>query len=114
MEHTNKHTGMKLDPAHWDALINEWKISGESQRAFCVRKGLSYNTFVYSRMKHIKNAKTSPKSSFARAKISAPPRVNSADSIRVLCAGGTQIIIPVMMPQAELAGLLKLIGVVSC
>ncbi len=114
MEQTNKHTGVKLDPAHWNALVNEWKISGESQRVFCVRKGLSYNTFVYWRMKHSKNAKASPKPSFARAKISAPPRVNSADNIRVLCTSGTQIIIPMMMPQAELAVLLKMIGVVSC
>lgn len=32
--------------AHWQSLSDEWQASGEPQKKFCQRKGISYSQFV--------------------------------------------------------------------
>ena len=43
-----------LDKTKWRTLIEEWKESNESQKAFCNRLGLNINTFTYMRGKFLK------------------------------------------------------------
>jgi len=113
-----KPSGMKIDAIKWDAFVDEWKTSGESQLAFCQRKAISYNTFVYWKMKRSKNnnsqCSTKKAVSFASVKINKPPYVSLQENIRIICPNGSQIIIPAVISQAKLENLLKLIGVVSC
>ena len=35
--------------AYWNSLSDEWKASGETQKNFCKRKGISYGQFVACR-----------------------------------------------------------------
>ena len=37
--------------AHWRPLIETWRRSGQTQKAFCQEHGLSYDQFVYWRRK---------------------------------------------------------------
>ncbi len=113
-----KQSGVKIDAVKWDAFVNEWKTSDESQTAFCLRKAISYNTFIYWKMKRSKHEKIKslPKitAAFAPVKINKPSSVNLPENIRIICPSGSQIIIPMAIPQTKLENLLKIIGVISC
>ena len=43
---------MSKEIKKWDAIFEEYKGSGLSQRVFCKRKGLSYNQFQYRWYQH--------------------------------------------------------------
>ena len=55
---------------YWDAIIEQYKVSGLSQPAFCKHNELSYNQFQYrwylhNRMKKVKIGALDKSSSFA-------------------------------------------------
>lgn len=52
----------QLDMDKWRETINAWEKSGENQKAYCDRLGLSLNTFTYARSKLLQQNK--PKSQF--------------------------------------------------
>jgi hypothetical protein len=37
--------------AQWEPLVETWRCSGQTQKAFCRERGLSYDQFVYWRRK---------------------------------------------------------------
>lgn len=50
-----------LDMEKWQETINEWKKSGESQKAYCQRLGLNFNTFSHARSKLLSKNKAGTK-----------------------------------------------------
>ena len=54
-----------LDMGKWRNIIEEWSRSGENQKTYCDRLGLSIHTFTYVRSKlHQQNKPNSWKSKF--------------------------------------------------
>ena len=51
-----------LDMAKWREIIEAWNKSGESQKKYCERLEVSFNTFTYARTKLLQQDK--PKSQF--------------------------------------------------
>lgn len=47
--HSTKNTSLDMDK--WRKIIEAWNKSGESQKTYCLRLGLSFNTFTYARSK---------------------------------------------------------------
>jgi len=42
---------LPLDMLQWQRIINDWESSNQSQKRFCSRLGISFNTFSYARSK---------------------------------------------------------------
>ncbi len=60
MESTVKNNSAKntpIDMDKWREVVEAWKKSGENQKAYCQRLGISLNTFSYARSKLLKQAK---------------------------------------------------------
>lgn len=51
-----------LDMVKWREIVEAWKTSGENQKAYCQRLGVSVNTFSYVRSKLMQKDK--PKTQF--------------------------------------------------
>jgi predicted enzyme involved in methoxymalonyl-ACP biosynthesis len=51
-----------LDKEKWREIIEAWNKSGENQKAYCQRLGISINTFTYARGKMMLHDK--PKAQF--------------------------------------------------
>lgn len=47
----------QLDMDRWREIISVWEKSGENQKAYCDRLGLSLNTFSYARSKLLQQNK---------------------------------------------------------
>lgn len=58
-----KSKKITLDMNEWHEIINKWSNSGESQKVYCERLGISLNTFTYVRGKLQKH--TNPPIQFA-------------------------------------------------
>jgi hypothetical protein len=58
--HPTKNTPLDMDK--WREIIEAWNKSGESQKSFCERLGVSLNTFTYARVKLLQQEK--PKAQF--------------------------------------------------
>ncbi len=58
--HAEKNTQLDMD--RWHEIIKAWEKSGENQKAYCERLGVSLNTFSYARSKLLKQNK--PKAQF--------------------------------------------------
>lgn len=70
-----------------EALYAQWKISGESQAAFCRDQNIPYNKFSYWRKR--KEAKKSKKAPlFAHAKLLNPAARNSSPVGRLILPNG--------------------------
>lgn len=104
----------KEKTSRWQGIIEEWELSGESQIAFCRRKGIKYSTFMYWRTRRPKAAKQTSAKSFSKARISPGPQAHSTHTIRILCNNGSQIIIPTAIDPSALERLLRFIGISTC
>lgn len=58
--HLEKSTPLDMD--RWHEIIKAWEKSGENQKAYCERLGVSLNTFSYARSKLLQQNK--PKAQF--------------------------------------------------
>jgi hypothetical protein len=47
----SEHSPQSARTDHWRKQIEAWRVSGQSQRAFCKRRTLSYAQFQYWRRK---------------------------------------------------------------
>ncbi len=53
--HSAKNTPLDMD--RWREIIEAWNQSGESQKNYCQRLGLSFNSFTYARSKLLQQDK---------------------------------------------------------
>jgi hypothetical protein len=58
---------------HWEGIIDNWRASGKSQRAFCHAKRMSYWSFRYWK-KRIENQESEGKAGFVE--IQASPKLS--------------------------------------
>ena len=54
--HPAKNTPLDMD--RWREIVEAWKTSGENQKAYCQRLGVSVNTFSYVRSKLMQKDKS--------------------------------------------------------
>ena len=106
--HTTNQTYSK---AEWMDFCREWESSGEPQQQFCIRKGLSYNTFVYWRGKFTKQRNKSTDRKFTPVTINNDiPASSSALTINL----PNGVSITRIKDKQTLSMLLTLLGIKPC
>jgi len=98
-----------LNKEEWNKHIQAWKDSGLSQKAFCERQGLNFNTFYYLRSKLLAKQKQSKPVEFAPVKL-----VNDTTSVgqhlTMENKHGVKLHLPLYLADQELLRVLKLLG----
>ena len=49
------HASQQRDSTEWAKVFSDWRRSGESQRGYCLRKGIPISTFTHWRRKMSKS-----------------------------------------------------------
>lgn len=107
MEHLTKKNS-SIDLTKWREIVNDWEQSGESQKIYCGRIGVSLNTFVYARNKLLQKPKT--KTTFAPLVIKNNEEANIASQIVLENNRGYKLHFPVSLSAEQIAKLFKLSG----
>ena len=99
-----------LDMNKWRQLIEAWSKSGENQKTFCDRLGLSLNTFIYARSKLLQQDK--PKAQFVplTVKNNSEEKTSSSSVIVLENSRGYKLHIPTSLSLEQLTKLFKLSG----
>lgn len=102
---------VKLDPTTLQALYDEWARSGESQRAFLKRKGLTFSVFNNNygviKSRKLKTKQASPSLlpvHVAHAPMQASPRVSK---LLLQLPGGTSLHFTTDVPAQYVGSLLS-------
>ena len=109
----------RLTESDWRALSAEWESSDEPQESFCERRGISYNSFVYWRMKFIKarkhDAEDKP-SSFAPITIGSSTSCvpSSMPSIQLILPTGIRLNLFSDVDKSALQKVLETLGALPC
>lgn len=99
-----------LDMEKWRGIVEAWNKSGENQKAYCQRLGVSLNTFSYVRSKLMRQDK--PKNQFLPLTIkNCNEEKTLSPSVIVLeNRQGFKLHIPASLSLEQLAKLFKLSG----
>ena len=105
--------------AYWQSISDEWNASGESQKRFCQRKGISYGQFVTWRSKilssqgksrkQLQPVRITPAQQPAPLKLSNPPSTNDV-VIHLSLPNGIKIGITRAAPDSTITDLLNQLG----
>lgn len=99
------------DEATWKMLSDEWACSGESQPAFCKRKGITYSTFVSWRSRILKSSGKS-RIQFKAVNVVGSRKSNpSASSIHLLLPSGIEVDITSGVDVSTLQSVFRCLGV---
>lgn len=101
---------LSIDLAQWREIINDWEQSGESQKVYCERAGVSLNTFIYARNKLRKKSHT--KTAFAPLVIRNTEETYSVSQSSIILENnrGHKLHFQISLPIEQLIKLLKLSG----
>lgn len=107
---TNSAKIIPLDMEKWREIVDCWNTSGESQKAYCQRLGISFNTFSYVRSKLILQNK--PKVQFAPFTINNKEieKATSQTAIVLENPDGYKLHISASLSLEQLTKLFKLSG----
>jgi hypothetical protein len=95
----------------WRGILSEWQKSGETQKTFCSRLGIKYNTFVYWRGKLSSPRKAMRPEQFIPLKVKAEPANHQPGKIFIIeSRSGNRLLIPYSMTTEQLIVLLKSTG----
>ena len=97
----------------WSRLVAEWQASGQSRRAFAVRKGISPATFSWwcSRLGSAPAGR--PAAELVPVRV-VPEEPGAVDSFRILLPDGVGIEVPADFAAADLQRLLEVLGRRTC
>jgi len=83
--------GTKQGREHWEGIIDTWRGSGKTQRAFCQAKKLSYWSFRYWK-KRIENQEAEGETGFVEIQASPKlPHIAVETPIRIVFPSGIMI-----------------------
>lgn len=100
-----------LDMDQWREIIEAWNKSGESQKNYCQRIGISLNTFTYARFKLSRQKKESTHFVPVALKVAQEEKAALPSSIIVLeNPQGYKLHFPAALSLEQLAKLFKLSG----
>lgn len=101
---------MPLDMIKWREIINNWSASGETQKNYCDRLGISLNTFSYARSKLQQQSKSEKR--FVPLTIKSNEKENALSSSIVILENnrGYTLRFPASLPQEQLVKLFNLSG----
>lgn len=103
-----KNTPIDMDK--WREIVDAWSKSGENQKAFCERNGLSLNTFGYARSKLLQRDK--PKNQFIPLTVKNNDGGTTAVSSAIILENtrGYKLYLPASLSLDQFANLFKLSG----
>lgn len=101
---------LPIDLAKWREIVNDWELSGESQKIYCERTGISLNTFVYARNKLRQKPKL--KTTFTPLVIKNHEETTITSQLSIILENhrGYKLHFPVSLSAEQIAKLLKLSG----
>lgn len=98
-----------LDMQQWSKIIKQWDKTQESQKAYCKRLNLNFNTFAYVKAKL--NQKHQLTNKFIPVKIqSHEPLLDVGSSLLFENKSGIKLKISLSVKESTLLNVLKLIG----
>jgi len=99
-----------LDMDKWREIIEAWNESSQSQKVYCQRLGISFNTFSYVRSKMLQKEK--PKTQFIPLTIKSNNEEKSPSSSLIVLENphGYKLHLSVSLSLEQLAKLFKLSG----
>ncbi|MEO9205766.1 MAG: hypothetical protein ABI296_08670 [Gammaproteobacteria bacterium] len=99
-----------LDMDKWREIIEAWNKSGESQKAYCDRLEISFNTFTYARTKFLQQ--DNPKTQFIplTVKSNSEEKLLPLSSITLENPYGYKLHLPASLSLEQLTKLFKLSG----
>jgi hypothetical protein len=107
--HAAKHT--LLDMKKWHELIDAWSKSGENQKTYCQRIGVSLNTFTYARAKLSQAKKLKTAFVPVTLKDTQEEKTSSLSSVIILeNPKGYKLHFPAALSLDQLAKLFQLLG----
>lgn len=110
----------KLTPAnketnrqHWLTHIKQWEESKLSQQVYCMKSGISLNSFTYWRGKFLSSSSQKVKTKFVPMKVTANHTAtpDTPRSIQIKLLSGHVVYIPSNLDINEIARLIHLLGV---
>ena len=98
---------------NWDSIIKEWKLSKQTQREFCVSRGLNYGTFVYHRCKKPSRKKQGNKigSAFKEVYLPSVKKPTAPVLLKLRLPSGVELEIPEQFSPKQLKQVLSVLGV---
>jgi hypothetical protein len=98
--------------AYWSEQNRLWKLSGKSQKNFCLEHGLCLRKFVYWRCDVINKRKTNISQSklYKVLTASQPPKACESDRLEVFLPGGIKIHINSDTDIIKACRFIKLLG----
>ena len=96
----------------WEAVNREWRASGKSQKAFCKKRGLSYNQFTHKRSRLLK-APGVKKGNLVRLPLGGSSRM-SVSCYHLHLPSGLRLQVPYDFTEHSLKRLLEILGAVQC
>ena len=99
---------------NWDIIIKKWKLSKQTQREFCISRGLNYGTFVYHRCKKIGRKKQSNKTDPTFKEVCLPTikKPIAPVLLKLRLPSGVYFEIPEKFSPKQLKQVLSILGVV--
>jgi len=99
-----------LDMGKWREIIEAWNQSGESQKNYCQRLGLSFNSFTYARSKLLQQDK--PETQFIPLSVrsNSEEKTLSPSAIVLENPQGYKLHLSASLSLEQLAKLFKLSG----
>ena len=97
----------------WESLSKGWVLSGQSQKAYCEQKGISYRSFVYH---HSRLQRQSKKASLNFIELKPEPVVisNQGEGLQLILPNGIRIAIGASVNSVVLKTILSIAGAVQC
>lgn len=95
----------------WKEHSELWKVSGLTQKAYCTREGISYQSFVYQHNRANNKLKKAP-INFIEAKVQSVSRNSSG--LHVILPNGVHIGFEGEITSALLQTIFSSVGNISC
>ena len=107
--HNHSAKNSPIDMEKWRGIVEAWNTSGENQKAYCQRLGVSLNTFCYVRGKLMRQNK--PKTQFVPLTIKNLSEEKAlSPHHRIGKSQGYKLHIPASLSLEQLAKIFKLSG----
>ena len=97
----------------WKEHFASWKASGLTQQAYCLREGISYQSFVYQNNRANTKVKMTPVN-FIEAKVEPMSVSTSVPGLSVLLPNGVRIGIEGEITAVVLQTIFSCAGGISC
>lgn len=96
----------------WKEHFESWKISGLTQQAYCIREGISYQSFVYQHSRATSKLKKAP-INFIEAKIKSVAD-SKGSGLQVILPNGVRIGFDGEITAALVQTVLSSAGTIKC